>query len=172
VLLSIPRQERNALYLGLMYMPLSDMRIPIPGISYLWWPSQGFRINIGLPFQVMYKPDDDLTFDLSYMLLRNIHTQVSFRVNEQWSVYTSYMWANQSWYLHERDDDKDRLNSYAQSLAIGIQTKFVACLGLDLSASYVFNRFYFTGRDYSDRNHDRIDIANGLTLSIKTGLKW
>jgi hypothetical protein len=172
MLLSIPERKHDALNLGFMYMPLSDMRIPVPTIAYLWRPNPDFHMNIGMPFQVMYKPDNDLTFDCSYMLLRNIQARLTYRLNKRCDVYTAYAWSNQAWTMHEREDDDERLNSYNQSISLGIRPDVFRYLVLDASAGYIFDRFFFTGKDYSDRNHDRINIDSGPYLSIKIGLKW
>ena len=169
--LRLPYKNRDALNLGIMYAPLSEIQIPIPVVSYLWWPTEGFHMSIGLPLQVTYSPCRDLTFDLFYMLIHNIHSQVTYRLNGKWNIYTSYDWTNQTWYLSDREDDEEHLHNYSQNLNLGVQSKLIEHLYLDLSAGYIFDRFYFTGKDYSDKNHDRIDIDNGFSLSLKIGIR-
>ncbi len=80
--LRIPVNDRDAWNLALLYSPLSDLPYPLPGIAYQWEPSDDFRMNIGLPFRVMYRPHEALSFDLSYMVLRSIHAQATYRITE------------------------------------------------------------------------------------------
>ena len=58
-----------------MYSPTSELPFPIPGVAYVWQPADNFRMNIGVPFMVMYRPVDDLTLDFSYMLVRTVHAR-------------------------------------------------------------------------------------------------
>jgi hypothetical protein len=165
--LRIPRQENDAINLGIMYAPMSEIQFPIPVVSYLWWPSKELRMNIGLPLQIMYSPYKDLTLDLSYMLIHNIHSQATYRLNEKWNIYTAYDWTNHTWYLSDREDDQEHLHNYAQSLTVGVQSKLASHLNLDLSAGYMFDRYYFTGKNYQDESYDHISIGNCFSLSLK-----
>jgi hypothetical protein len=42
----------------------------------------------------------------------------------------------------------------------------------DLSARYVFDRYYFTGRTVSDQHHDRIDVGAGPSVSLQFQARW
>src|SRR5262249_14124687 len=76
--LRVPVNEHDAWNFTLMYSPMSELPFPLPGVSYQWQPSEDFRVNIGLPFRIMYRPYEDLTLDFSYMLLRTIHAQATY----------------------------------------------------------------------------------------------
>lgn len=171
VFLRIPWGEGNAWNFGLNYAPLSDIPFPIPNISYLWQPSDGLRMNIGLPFRVIYRPWDDLTLDFS-MLLRTVHGQATYRPSERWRMYAAFDLKGQSWFLHDRLNDKERLSSYDKRLTVGVQTTLMGHVSLAVSAGYLFDRFYFTGENFFDTPHDRVEIDNGLFLSLQAGLRW
>ena len=170
--LRVPVNDHDAWNFALLYSPLSELPYPLPGIAYQWEPSDNFRMNIGLPFRVMYRPHEDLTFDLSYMVLRSVHAQATYRIAEPWRAYVAFDWESQAWFLHDRADDHERLFYYDKRLSVGLQTTLLNHVLVDLSAGYLFDRFYFTGENFSDSDHDRLDIGDGLFLSLQASLKW
>ncbi len=74
--------------------------------------------------------------------------------------------------MHDRPDDQERLFYYDQRLSLGLQATLLNYLLVDLSAGYLFDRFYFTGENFSDRDQNRIDIGNGPFVSLQASLKW
>jgi hypothetical protein len=49
--LQVPvRNDRDAWRFSLMYSPVGNLNFPIPGVAYLWNPSDAFHASIGLPF--------------------------------------------------------------------------------------------------------------------------
>src|SRR5207244_7729232 len=110
--LRIPQGEHNAWLFTLAYSPTSELPIPIPGVAYVRQPSEEFRMNIGLPFQVMWRPIDDVTLDFSYMLLRTVHARATYRLAPALRVYVSYDWGNEGWFLAERPNNNDRVYYY------------------------------------------------------------
>jgi hypothetical protein len=170
--LRIPQGEHNAWLLTLSYSSNSQLPIPIPGAAFVWQPCDQFRANIGLPFQLMYRPWEDLTLDLSYMLLTNVHARATYRLSAPLRVYLGYDWQNEAYLLADRPDVNDRFFYYDQRLTGGIQFNANKHLGLDLSSGYVFNRFYFEGRQLSDSHFNRIDVGDGPFLSLQCHLRW
>jgi hypothetical protein len=169
--LRVPHHNRDAWNFALIYLPLSEIPYPLPMVAYTWQPSETLRVNLGLPFQVTYRPCDDFTLAFSYMLLRTVRTRASYALTEHWQVYAAYDWTNQSWFLHDRSNDRERLFSYEQRLTVGVQ-RIVGPVSLDLSAGYAFERFTFTGQRFADNDQNRIDIAPGAFVSLQAGLTW
>ncbi len=159
--LRVPQGDHNAWLFSLAYSPTSELPFPIPGVAFLYQPSDRFRANIGLPFQLMYRPVDDLTLDLSYMLLRTVHARASYRVYDRVRVYAGFDWDNESYFLSDRADERERFFSYDKRLTAGVLVPVGRHVLLDLSGGYVFDRFYFEWRSYSDRNQNRVDVGNG-----------
>jgi hypothetical protein len=170
--LRVPVYERDAWSFALMYSPLSELPFPIPGLAYQWQPSDDFRMNVGLPLRLTYCPCEDVTLDFSYMLLRTVHAQASYRLGEWWQFYAAFDWESQRWFLHDRSDDQERLFSYNKRWTLGLQTTMWNHLQVDLYGGHLFDRFYFTGEDLSDDEHDRLDIESGLFIALQAGLKW
>jgi hypothetical protein len=170
--LRIPSGERNAWLFSLSYSPTGELSFPIPGVAYMWVPSDQFRMNIGLPFMVWYRPIEDLTLEASYMLLTTVHARATYRICKEVRVYAGFDWSNESWFIVPRPDDKDRLFYYEQRLSVGAVTNIGRIFLLDVSTGYVFNRMYFEGQHYSDRNFNRVDIDAAPLLSLQAQLRW
>jgi hypothetical protein len=170
--LRIPQGENNAWLFTLSYSSNSELPFPIPGVAFIWQPSDQLHMNIGLPFQVMYRPCDDLTLDFSYMLLTSVRARATYRVQPTLRVYGGYEFTNESYLPADRLDDRDRLFYYDQRAVGGVQYIVSRSATLDLSGGYAFDRYYFEGTSISDHNHNRIDIGDGGFLSADFRIRW
>jgi hypothetical protein len=170
--LRIPSGERNAWLFTLSYSPTSELAIPVPGVAYIYQPSDTFRAYIGLPFQLYWRPLDDLTLTFSYMLVRTVHARATYRLSGPFRVYAGFDWSNESYFLAGRADDRDRFFYYDKRLTTGVQYSLSRNLLLDLSAGYTFDRFFFQGHSYNDRHHDRVDVGNGAFVSFGIQSRW
>ena len=113
-MLRVPQGEHNAWMFSLMYSPMSEIPFPIPGVAFNWNPSEQFHANIGIPFQVTYRPTDDWTFEAMYMPIHTIHAKATYRFSEQIRAFASYDWANEVYALADRVDDNERFFMYDQ----------------------------------------------------------
>lgn len=170
--LRVPQGERNAWLFTLSYSSSSELPFPIPGVAFLWQPCDQLRMNIGLPFQVMYRPTEDWTFDLSYMLLTSVHARATYRAARMLRVYAGYDFDNESYLPVDRPAEEDRLFYYDQRVTLGAQFLISRSATLDLSSGYVFDRFYFEGRSLHDQGHNRIDVGSGTFLSADCRIRW
>jgi hypothetical protein len=170
--LRIPQGEHNAWLFTLSYSPNSELSFPIPGVAYLWQPSDNLRVNVGLPFALMYRPVDDLTLEFSYMLVRTVHARAVYRFCPGVRGYVGYDWSNESYFLADRADIRDRFFYYDQRLSAGMQYQLSRQALLDLSTGYTFDRFYFEGRQYSDNDRNRVDVGSGPFLSLRFEVRY
>jgi hypothetical protein len=167
-ILRIPAvQGRDSFMIGLMYSPTSELPFPMPVISYYWRPSDQFSMNIGLPFSMRWQPLADLRFDFSYVPIRNVHARITYRLADGFGVYTGFDWSNESYFLTDRSDDAERFFYYEERVVTGLRYDLNSNAAFDLSGGYAFNRFFFTGQQWSDQNHDRIDVGNGVFLTLR-----
>lgn len=169
--LRIPRGE-NAWNLSVFYSPLSEIPFPIPGVAYYWHVSDELQMNVGIPAQLTWKPSESFTFAASYMLLHTINVRGTWHFDEAWSAYVAYENRNRSWFLHDRVRDDERLFAYDQGVLVGLQRRFWSKFQAEVMGGYLFERFYFIGADYADRNRDRIDIEAGATMGAQVGIAW
>jgi hypothetical protein len=170
--LRIPQGEHNAWLFSLSYSPLGELPYPLPGVAYIWRPTDYFQMNIGLPFALIYRPTEDVTIDLSYMLLRTVHAGVGYRIAPKTRAYVAFDWGSESYFLVDRPDVNDRFYYFDMRLTAGMQFFLPHQAVLDLSAGYVFERYYFQGVNSNDSNVDRIDIGAGPLLGLRAGLRF
>jgi hypothetical protein len=170
--LRIPSGEHNAWLFSLSYSTNAELPVPLPGIAYIWQPSDTLRMNIGLPFQVLYRPIDDLTFDFSYMLLRTVHARATYRITRMIRAYAGFDWRNESYFLADRPAVNDRFYYYDKEVNMGLLFLLGKHASLDFTAGYTFDRFYFEGANYNDRNFDRIDVGDGPYVAVRLDVRF
>jgi hypothetical protein len=170
--LRIPTSDRSGWLLGAMYSATGELPFPIPIVSYHWQPNDEFSMNIGLPFSVRWRPIEDLLFDLSYTPIRSVHARVSYRLMDGLGVYGGFDWNNDAYLLADRPDNKERFFYYEKTLSTGVRYDISPATAIDLSGGYAFDRFYFQGRQWSDKWNDRIDVGNGLFLSLRVQVRY
>jgi len=165
--LRIPQGDHNAWLFTLAYSANSELPFPVPGVAFIWQPSDCLRINVGLPFAVLYRPTDKWTFEFSYMLIRSVHARATYRLLDRLRIYGGYDWSNEGYFLADREDIRDRFFSYDQRVGTGLQYLLGRQALLDLGAGYSFDRFFFEGRQYSSNNLSRVDVGDGAFLSLR-----
>jgi hypothetical protein len=170
--LRVPQNEQGAWLFSLMYSPTSQLPVPIPGVAYQWYPNDRFRMNIGVPFQVMYRPTDDVLLEFSYMLITNVHARATYKVAPSLFVHGGYDWQNEGYLLADRTEVNERLYYYDMKLSAGMRYVLGQRTWVDLSSGYLFERFYFQGANLSDRNHDRINLGNGTFIALQLQHRW
>ncbi len=168
----IPTGERNAWLLSLNYSPTSEIQYPLPGVAYLCAPTEQIVAAIGLPLLVMYRPLKDLFLTFSYVPIRTIHAQATYRIWGPWRAYLAYNWGNESWFLADRMDDRERLFYYDQRVTTGLQCNLATFCVLDISGGYAFDRFFFQGVGSTDQHNDRVDVGNGFVGTIRATVRW
>jgi hypothetical protein len=168
----IPTSATSGWMLGAMYSATGELPFPIPIVAYSWQPSEQFGMNIGLPFSIRWRPIDDWLFDVAYVPVRTIHARATYRVSEDIGLYGGFDWSNDAYLLANRADDKDRLFYYEKTLSLGVRYDFGSTIAVDLSGGYAFDRLYFNGQQWSDNQHDRIDVGNSLFLAFRFQLRY
>jgi hypothetical protein len=171
----IPDGERNAWVVLLTYSNNREFlnNVPLPGIAYWYEPSNRYRILIGFPFaSIEYKPYKDVSMEFSYFPIRSVRARVSYRLLRPLLVYGGFDWRNEGYFLANRHDRWDRLFYYEKRLYAGVRWDFLKQAFLDLSSGYAFDRFYFEGSDYEDRDHNRVNVENGPYVSIQAGFRF
>ena len=132
-----------------------------------------FQATIGFPMaSVVYRPMDDLTLQLSYALLTTVHARAIYRVAPALRVYAAFDMDNESYFPADRLDSRDRLFYYDDRFTGGAQLVLGRHANLDLSGGYVFDRYYFEGRSFRDRNFNRIDVGAGPFAGLQFNVHW
>jgi hypothetical protein len=174
-MLRVPQGEHNAWMFSLMYSPMSEIPFPIPGVAFNWNPSEQFHANIGIPFQVTYRPTDDWTFEAMYMPIHAIHAKATYRFSEQIRAFASYDWANEVYALADRVDDNERFFMYDQRAALGLEATLVRFATVDLTGGYAFDRYSYEGSQTSAFNAtqiNRVNIGAGPFAALQLKLRF
>lgn len=173
----LPAGERDAWW---FYVAVANDRafaplVPLPGIAYEWSPSREFNWLIGFPFnRLRAQPTPWLRLTGQYIFPRRIDTELALLLGPGdspvpgqgtagWELYTGYEWTNDTFFLHDRRDDDDRLLSFEQRVKLGLRSpRFLdGAASFEVEGGYAFNRFWFEGEDFDDRFDSRIDLADG-----------
>lgn len=170
--LRMPSGERNAWSFALIYAPMSEIAFPIPGVAYLYNPSDDFRANIGIPLSVFYRPVENWTIDCSYMPIRNIHAKLAYRLAEGYNLFGRYDWNNEGYYLVDRTNWNDRFFIFDQRLSAGLEYKLTKSFGGEFVAGYLFDRSTFEGQMMGSREYNVVGLGAGPYLSATAGLRF
>ena len=159
-----------------VYLNYSNMRtdfqhIPIPGIAYVHEPSENLLAFVGLPLAyVKYKPSERWTLRADYMLPRSVHAKASYEVAEGFKIYGAFDWDADVFFRHDRHEDENRLFYYEKSIGGGLRWDINENIYVDFSAGYRFDRLFFEGEDYGDRDFNRINVGDGPYVTLQAGI--
>jgi hypothetical protein len=158
---------RDFWMLGVHYNPADALNFPIPSVAYNWNPSSDFHMSIGLPSSLMWRPVENLTLNLSYAPLTNINAMLSYRFAEGLRWYGGYQFLNESFFLSDRIEERDRFFGFEQRVVTGIRWEFQPRAEVDLSSGYVFNRRFGEGVNQGATLNDSIYISPGAFVGCR-----
>jgi hypothetical protein len=164
--LNIPSGERDAWNFMLIYSPTSQLPFPIPGVAYVWRPSDQLTMKIGIPFAIDYQATETLSLSATYVPLTNVQLLAKQRLGEAWCLYGGYEVTNDTYWLSDRQHEDDRLYFFDQRLKVGLERDLVWGLKADVSVAYVFDRQIFQADDFTGDRRDEIGIEPGLMGSL------
>jgi hypothetical protein len=173
--LRVPQGEHNAWLFSLSLSTNSEVLagIPIPGVAYFYAPTDWFQATIGFPFaSVVYRPEDDLTLQLTYALLTNFHVKATYRLARPLRIYAGFDIENENYFLVDRPAERDRFFYYDKRLTAGLQWQLGRNASLDFSSGYLFDRFYFEGKNSNDRSFNRIDVGDGPFVAFQVNVRY
>jgi hypothetical protein len=176
-LLRVPRGERDAWIFTLIYA--SDLEVigglrhvPMPGIAYLWHPSDQFRAVVGFPFtSIEYKPIKTLTLDVTYSPVRTIRARAMYEIFRPLRVFLGFDSDHDAYYRADRGDKDDQLFYYEKRVTGGMRFD-LRHVGIELTGGYVWDRFYFEGESFADRRENRLDVHAGTFVGVRLSSRW
>jgi hypothetical protein len=169
--LRVPSGDRNAWLFSLSYDSNSQLPFPVPGVAYSWQVNDQLHLNVGLPFQINYRPLEDLSFDFNYMLLTTVQARVTYQVGPTVRVYAAYNYGTESYFLADRTDPQDRFFYNEMRLTTGLTWNLTSYSTLDLSGGYAFDRQYYEGHN-STSETDVVQVAPGPFVALRLGLRY
>lgn len=171
----IPSTDKNA---WLIYANLATEAhaytgtLPI-GAGYYWAPDRQFQALIGVPaVWAQYFPTRKWRLSAFYLFPLRINAKVSHYIVEDVELYAGYAWDQESYLRHDRADTDDRLYYYEQRLFSGVKWNFTSNMWVDLGGGYAFNRFWFEGEDYGDRDDQHIELEDRFYGALRVGMSF
>jgi hypothetical protein len=162
---------RDRWQLGAMYMYGGPVNLPLPMISYQWNPTDRLRVNVGLPLSVNWRPTDEWELSASYMPLYNINSCATYTPAAGVQAFAAYEFLNESHFLAERLNTRDRFFSFEQRLIGGVRWQ-VKAFSVELNGGYSFGRHFGEGDNQWGNLRDRVDVRPGPFIGGKVGLKF
>jgi hypothetical protein len=164
------KNERDDWNFSVFYSPTSQLPYPLPGVAYVWRPSEQFEAKIGLPPAVDYRPNEEWQFTATYMPLTNFDARVRRTISEDFSLLAYYRINNDTYFLADRLEDDQRFYVFDQRAAVGLERALLKGFTLELTAAYLFDRELFQGTSFTDGRTDEVEFDPGLGLSFQ--LQW
>lgn len=166
------RNGRDSWQFMLMYMVGGPVNFPLPMVSYAWNPSDQLRINLGLPFSVVWQPTDDWLLNLSYMPLNNVNARLTYRFTPELQAFGGYEFLNESYFLTDRVDDQDRYFVMEQRLITGWRWTPLPQWSVEAVTGYSFGRYYGEGDSQWGSLTDRVDVDAGPFVGLNLRLQF
>jgi hypothetical protein len=163
---------RDRWQVGAMYMYGGPVNFPLPMLSYQWNPTDRLRVNVGLPLSVNWRPTDGWEFSASYMPLYNITARATYTPYAGVQAFAGYEYLNESHFLADRANTRDRFFTLEQRLIGGVRWQAWEVLNVELNGGYSFGRQYGEGDNQWGKLRDRVDVAPGLFVGAKVGLRF
>jgi hypothetical protein len=173
--LQIPAQGRDSWIFLLNYSNARSFcrHIPLPGAAYAWNPSEEFQAVIGMPFSMIRAElADNVVLTANYLFPQTVDAQIEWRPIEQVGLFAGFEWDNDHWLRAGRADNDDLLFLYYKKVGGGVTWDLAEGVSLTAETGWAFDRFFFEGEDYDDRDNDRIDIEDGPFVSLAAKLAF
>lgn len=114
-LLLVPWREHDAWLFSLLYANDQEFLggFPIPGIAYVYTPSDELKAVIGVPFSsIEYEPTEKLKLEAQYFPVREVRTRVTYALFRPLRLFAGFDWINDHYFLKDRPDEDDQLYYY------------------------------------------------------------
>lgn len=155
---------------SVFYSPTSQLPYPLPGIAYVWRPSDRLEAKIGLPPALEWRPNDDWTLTANYFPLVNFNATARRRLADGFALIAFYRSDTEIYFLADRVQNDQRFYVFDQRAAAGLERTLGRGFALEATASYLFDRQLFQGTNFLSNRTDEVRFASGLGLSLQ--LLW
>ena len=172
--LRVPQGQRDAWLFSLHYSTTREFLpyIPFPGLAYFYNPNPSFQALFGIPLALRYRPTDAVSLEFSYAPITNIKARVAVRPWRATELFVAYAWEHEAYFLVDRPDKDDLFFSFSQRVSVGALFGPFRGIRVEVAGGYAFDRFYFEGEDYGDRDRNRLDVDSGPFVTARLDVRF
>ena len=162
--------ERDEWSASLFYSPTSQLPYPLPGLAYVWRPSEAFEAKLGLPAGFEWRPDDDWSLSVGFTPLVNGTAVLRRRLGGGFSAVALWRTDTETFLLADRVVDAERFYIFNQRVSVGVERLLARGFALEATADYLFDRTLFQGTGFFSGRTDVVAVAPGAGLTLQ--LLW
>lgn len=162
--------ERDEWSASLFYSPTSQLPYPLPGLAYVWRPSEAFEAKLGLPAGFEWRPDDDWSLSVGFTPLVNGTAVLRRRLGGGFSAVALWRTDTETFLLADRVVDAERFYVFNQRVSVGVERLLARGFALEATADYLFDRTLFQGTGFFSGRTDVVAVAPGAGLTLQ--LLW
>ena len=141
---------------------------PLPGLMFSYDAGPHFQLLVGVPStSLRWTPTSDLELNVSYFIVRRVRAQIGYRIWGPLWLTAGFEWDNQRFFRYDRTDDDARLTYYEKRATAGVRWDITRTVFLEASGGYTFDRFWFEGQSYNDRDQNRVNIESGPVILLR-----
>jgi hypothetical protein len=171
---TIPQGERHSWLFLVNYSNLRPFlnHVPIPGVAFLYNPSEEFRAVLGAPFlSVFWRPGQSwLLYGTGSPFFAS--AGATYFVWGPLQLFTGFNWINQTYLLANRLDPEVRFFHVYKSLSLGLRSPVSRAASLELSGVYYFDRSYREGTSSTSTTGVRTEVDPGFGLQAQAKLRF
>lgn len=155
---------------SLFYSPTSQLPFPLPGLAYVWRPTEEVEAKLGLPAGLEWRPDDDWSLSLGFTPLVNGTAILRRRLGGGFSAVALWRTDTETFFLADRAVDAERFFVFNQRVSAGVERSLARGFSMEVTADYLFDRSLFQGSGFFSGRTDVVAIAPGAGLTAQ--LLW
>lgn len=125
--------------------------VPLPGFVYKRTLNDQTKISVGFPFtDLEYKPDDNWTIALRYVIPDGGEASVEYKITEPVRVYALLSSQNEAFHWDELADADDRVLFFQRRVELGVRGTYNDQFSFFLAGGYAFSQQFEVGWDSRD----------------------
>jgi hypothetical protein len=145
----------------------------VPGFQLVGKMNPTLKFAVGFPvFSLTWTPTERLTLAGTFEYPRTVFTRATYDLADGVSVYGGFEWDNQRWYRHDREHERWRLWYDEKRFASGLDWQINDHIKLEVESGYAFDRMWFEGEEYRNREHNRLNVDDGLFAGLSLRIDW
>jgi hypothetical protein len=141
--------------------------LPLPGVAYVYNPNPSIRAIIGAPFSSLsWTFMENTAIDISTIVPWVLKGNLSYSFGPYTKVYTGLNLSQLTYFLHGRENLKERLFYDDRKIFIGAKFPVYIKTLADLEFGHAFDRSLFKAESYELNPNNPIRIENAFYTKI------